>query len=71
MPINKSQGLTFDIIRLYFSAKVLTHGQQYVALSRVKRRTDLKVAIEKTPLQYIYADGQALTRNVYYLKIFA
>ena len=54
MSMNKSQGQTFERVGLYFAAEVFTHGQLYVALSRVKRRTDFKV--EKTPLQDINED---------------
>ena len=71
MTINKSQGQTFDKVGLYFPAEVFTHGQLYVALSRVKRRTDFKVAIEKTSQQDVNQDGSAYTRNVVYLEIFA
>ena len=71
MTINKKQGQTFEKVGLYFPAEVFTHGQLYLALSRVKRRTDFKVAIEKTPLQDINEDGSAFTRNVVYPEIFA
>ncbi|GAU10056.1 hypothetical protein TSUD_422180, partial [Trifolium subterraneum] len=45
MSINKSQGQTLGNVGLYLPRSVFTHGQLYVAFSRVKTRSGLKVLI--------------------------
>ena len=44
--INKSQGQTLSTVGLYLPRPVFTHGQLYVALSRVKSKQDLKILLE-------------------------
>ncbi|XP_057433318.1 uncharacterized protein LOC130726103 [Lotus japonicus] len=65
MTINKSQGHSLSHVGLYLPMPVFTHGQLYVALSRVKSRIGLKVLI---------VDEQGVvstsTRNVVYKKVF-
>ena len=65
MTINKSQGQTLDLVGLYLPKPVFTHGQLYVALSRVTSRKGLKVLI-------LNSDGKAtdMARNVVYTEIF-
>ena len=43
MTIHKSQGQTFDFVGLYLKSDVFTHGQLYTALTRVKRKENLKI----------------------------
>jgi ATP-dependent DNA helicase PIF1 len=48
MTINKSQGQTFRRIGIYLPAPVFSHGQLYVALSRVRCFDDVKVLVKNT-----------------------
>ena len=43
MTINKSQGQTFEEVGLFLERDVFSHGQLYVALSRVKHPNQLTV----------------------------
>ena len=45
MTINKSQGQSLSKVGLYLPRPVFTHGQLYVALSRVKSKKGLKVVV--------------------------
>lgn len=48
MTINKAQGVQFNKAGLYLSGSVFSHGQLYVALSRVQQRdTQLKIFIDE------------------------
>jgi ATP-dependent DNA helicase PIF1 len=55
MTIDKSQGQSLDYVGLYLSRDVFSHGQLYVALSKVKSKQGLKILIhdqEKTPMNH-------------------
>jgi ATP-dependent DNA helicase PIF1 len=65
MTINKSQGQTLGHVGLYLPRPVFTHGQLYVAVSRVKTRSGLKILI---------TDDEGLAKsntiNVVYPEVF-
>ena len=60
--INKSQGSTLDFVGIYLNEPVFTHGQLYVALSRVSSFENIFVATN--------SDKDGITRNVVYTEIF-
>ena len=47
MTINKAQGQTLNKVGLYLKDPVFSHGQLYVAMSRVRRPEDLRMIISK------------------------
>src|SRR5438105_2089438 len=64
MTINKSQGQTLSNVGLYLKKKVFTHGQLYVAISRVTEKKGLKILIEND-------DGScgSITENIVYKEV--
>ncbi|KAF5760877.1 putative DNA helicase [Helianthus annuus] len=65
MTINKSHGQSLSRVGLYLKQPVFTHGQLYVALSRVKTRQGVKLLI-------LDNDGKPTnkTTNVVYKEVF-
>ena len=68
MTINSAQGQTFDKIGLYLPVPVFGHGQIYVAFSRVRRFSDIKVQILDHSLQGCI-NGSWFTQNIVYKEI--
>ena len=65
MTINKSQGQSLSNAGLLLSKSVFTHGQLYVALSRVKSISGLKIYAPDADV-----DGVTCTKNVVYREVF-
>ncbi|XP_008189081.1 ATP-dependent DNA helicase PIF1-like [Acyrthosiphon pisum] len=63
MTINKSQGQTFDRVGLLLTSPPFTHGQLYVAFSRVRNAQSVRVGM--------YADdsGRFVTKNIVYREV--
>lgn len=62
--INRAQGQTLDKVLLWLPTPVFSHGQLYVALSRVRNPSDIKIALD-------YGEKSSFTRNVVYDEIYS
>ena len=65
MSMNKAQGQTLDFVGLDLSNEVFTHGQLYVALSRVKSFDSLSIL----PNVNLRMDGKFFTDNIVYREV--
>jgi ATP-dependent exoDNAse (exonuclease V) alpha subunit len=61
MIINKSQGQTLNNIGVYLLSPVFSHGQLYVAISRVTSSVNIKIFSGQGPDGYM--------RNVVYREV--
>ncbi|XP_017227630.2 uncharacterized protein LOC108192562 isoform X3 [Daucus carota subsp. sativus] len=66
MTINKSQGQTLKYVGLYLPRPVFSHGQFYVAISRVTTPLGLHIVCENETHPFV-----GMTKNVVYHEIFA
>lgn len=70
--INKSQGQTFDKIGIFLSRCVFSHGQLYVAFSRARAASDVKIFINQTNEQGQFQNHHGyFTKNVVYREVLA
>ena len=67
MTINKAQGQTVHNMGLYLPKPCFSHGQLYVALSRVTSKTKLKVLIDHAEGE---GEDELFTNNIVYREIF-
>ncbi len=63
MTINKSQGATLKKVGIFLNTPVFSHGQLYVAMSRVSSLEDITIATDSA------LEGS--TRNVIFKEVFA
>jgi len=65
MTINKSQSQSLDWVGLYLPKDVFSHGQIYVAISRVTSKKGIKILIQDEHRQ-----PKETTTNVVYKEVF-
>lgn len=51
MTINKAQGQTLGVLGLYLASPVFSHGQLYVAMSRVRSSNGIKIVVDDKKLK--------------------
>ncbi len=68
MTINKSQGQTLDRVGLLLPEPVFSHGQLYVACSRVRNGESLKIQVIDGEKQGLI-NGDTITDNVVYPEV--
>jgi ATP-dependent DNA helicase PIF1 len=66
MTINKAQSQTLDFVGIYLPEPVFTHGQLYVALSRVASADRTKVFVKNGHLK---GNKGTYTRNVVFSEV--
>ncbi|KAJ8940615.1 hypothetical protein NQ318_004539 [Aromia moschata] len=71
MTINKAQGQTFSRVGVFLKRPCFSHGQLYVACSRVGSADGLRMFVEDGARQgsFSYRDGRKYTRNVVHRRI--
>jgi ATP-dependent exoDNAse (exonuclease V) alpha subunit len=66
MTINRSQGQEFEKLLLDLTSPSFTHGQLYVALSRIRKSENIKIFCTD---EQIVDDNVLITKNVVYDEI--
>ncbi|KAG2725146.1 hypothetical protein I3760_01G053300 [Carya illinoinensis] len=66
MTINKSQGQTFDFVGIYLPQPVFSHGQLYVALSRAKTASTVRILIWSVSTE---RSEKNCTKNIVYTEL--
>lgn len=70
MTINKSQGQTFNKVGIFLRGPVFTHGQLYVAASRVRSFDSLKFYIcEGKEQGHLANDDRVFSKNIVYTEV--
>jgi hypothetical protein len=64
MTINKCQGQTLHRVGVYLKEPAFTHGQLYVAVSRVNKEDDLRIIIEDDT-----TESSSITKNIVYNEV--
>nr|XP_027108928.1 replication protein A 70 kDa DNA-binding subunit B-like [Coffea arabica] len=65
MTINKAQGQTLDFVGIYLREPVFSHGQLYVAMSRAKNSSSIKILIKPS----IFDDQEdSIAENIVYTE---
>lgn len=71
MTIHKAQGQTLKQVGVYLPHPVFSHGQLYVAVSRVGTPDGITIMVAHPPLTGAPEDGRTYTHNVVYTETFA
>ncbi|KAG2688681.1 hypothetical protein I3760_09G107200 [Carya illinoinensis] len=66
MTINKSQGQTLDFVGIYLPQPVFSHGQLYVALSRAKTASTVRILIRPVSTE---RSEKNCTKNIVYTEL--
>lgn len=66
MTINKAQGQSLEMVGLYLPKSVFTHGQLYVAVSRVTSPSGLKIFIDDEAGQCTTCTENVVFKEVFY-----
>ena len=71
MTINKSQGQSFDHVAIDLRRNIFSHGQLYVAISRCRSKTNLKIQIpyNSEVFRELKRTGKVLINNVVYEEV--
>lgn len=68
MTINKSQGQSLAEVGLYLQRPVFTHGQLYVAISKITSKKGLKVLISDIKIEKLQIKQKMLFTKRYCKK---
>ncbi|KAG6702148.1 hypothetical protein I3842_07G019400 [Carya illinoinensis] len=66
MTINKSQGQTLDFVGIYLPQPVFSHGQLYVALSRAKTASTVRILLRPVSTE---RSEKNCTKNIVYTEL--